>query len=433
MNLNTVFTLLTFLSLPRTKFWIQFFSLQGVWQLYTVWQCTISGVASDCRGLVQYEDLLTLLTCLQCRCLVSPPVAQCRKGHLYCLSCKWEPKMISTNFSRKQENTAAEQLQDLQADLRGRPQPGAGEDGRLDRVALQVRRQRLHWAHLPSKQAPARNPLQVLTFHTLHCNNWQGMIEFVLGFVRLSVNSSDMAVTRFILIRWAGISFQTVALLVLYFLMWSKIQKWCESMCWIYMSATCHKCQTSLAGCLFAQGELLKCDIRHFCWVGKFRSQHGFANFSCDTAADKLSALWKNPSEHSREHPSLSWRCNSARYERNIVKYKRYLQDMIWHQKIFAGYDLKCKRYLQDMIWHHRMCKFAHHPHPNILPAMPRPRTEKSAVTEIVKEREKGGATLWKEKEKEKKKKRKKGRKARREEQPCDQITNECIFICCQD
>ena len=40
------------------------------------------------------------------------------------------------------------------------------------------------------------------------------------------------------------------------------------------------------------------------------------------------------------------------------------------------------------------MCKFAHHPHPNILPAMPPPRTEmKAAVTEIVKEKE-AGATL---------------------------------------
>merc|ERR1711971_763964 len=90
-----------------------------------------NGVASDCRGLVQYEDLLSLLTCLQCRCLVSPPVAQCRKGHLYCLSCK-------------SENTAVEQLQDLQADVCGRAQPGVGEDGGVDRVALQVRRERLH-------------------------------------------------------------------------------------------------------------------------------------------------------------------------------------------------------------------------------------------------------------------------------------------------
>ena len=68
-----------------------------------VWyELLISGVASDCRGLVQYEDLLTLLTCLQCRCLISPPVAQCRKGHLYCLSCKWALlKDISTNYFLK--------------------------------------------------------------------------------------------------------------------------------------------------------------------------------------------------------------------------------------------------------------------------------------------------------------------------------------------
>ena len=52
---------------------------------------SLAGVASEMEGLVQYEDLLTLLTCLQCGCLVSPPVAQCRKGHLYCLSCKWAP------------------------------------------------------------------------------------------------------------------------------------------------------------------------------------------------------------------------------------------------------------------------------------------------------------------------------------------------------
>ena len=60
-------------------------------QKISKWHPAITGVASDCRGLVQYEDLLTLLTCLQCGCLVSPPVAQCRKGHLYCLSCKWAP------------------------------------------------------------------------------------------------------------------------------------------------------------------------------------------------------------------------------------------------------------------------------------------------------------------------------------------------------
>ena len=26
---------------------------------------------------------------------------------------------------------------------------------------------------------------------------------------------------------------------------------------------------------------------------------------------------------------------------------------------------------MQDMCWHHKMCQFAHHPHPNVLPAMP--------------------------------------------------------------
>ena len=48
------------------------------------------------------------------------------------------------------------------------------------------------------------------------------------------------------------------------------------------------------------------------------------------------------------------------------------------------------------MIWHQRMCKFAHHPHPNILPAMPQPKTQKAAVAQIVKEnlKQEGGATL---------------------------------------
>ena len=31
---------------------------------------------------------------------------------------------------------------------------------------------------------------------------------------------------------------------------------------------------------------------------------------------------------------------------------------------------------MQDMCWHHKMCQFAHHPHPNVLPAMPKKRQE---------------------------------------------------------
>ena len=71
---------------------------------------TISGVASDCRGLVQYEDLLVVLTCLQCRCLVSPPVSQCRKGHLYCLSCKSVPNLFPQLFNLFNRNRKAQQL-----------------------------------------------------------------------------------------------------------------------------------------------------------------------------------------------------------------------------------------------------------------------------------------------------------------------------------
>merc|ERR1712130_195332 len=80
-----------------------------------------NGVASDCRGLVQYEDLLTLLTCLQCRCLISPPVAQCRKGHLYCLSCKKRDQLSSCKICKQTFVDAPNQALEKMVGLIGLP------------------------------------------------------------------------------------------------------------------------------------------------------------------------------------------------------------------------------------------------------------------------------------------------------------------------
>ena len=38
-------------------------------------------------GKICYSDVLHLLTCPVCASLVSPPVTQCRRGHLYCSDC----------------------------------------------------------------------------------------------------------------------------------------------------------------------------------------------------------------------------------------------------------------------------------------------------------------------------------------------------------
>ena len=47
-----------------------------------------SGSTIPSAGLVQYSDLLALLSCTSCSSLISPPIAQCRKGHLYCRDCR---------------------------------------------------------------------------------------------------------------------------------------------------------------------------------------------------------------------------------------------------------------------------------------------------------------------------------------------------------
>ena len=50
---------------------------------------------------------------------------------------------------------------------------------------------------------------------------------------------------------------------------------------------------------------------------------------------------------------------------------------------------------LQDLCWHHRMCRFAHHPHPNVLPAMPTSKKTGKLAGMIVKNGDVGvGPTL---------------------------------------
>ena len=45
------------------------------------------GVRVGGSGKICYSDVLHLLTCPACTNLVSPPVTQCRRGHLYCSDC----------------------------------------------------------------------------------------------------------------------------------------------------------------------------------------------------------------------------------------------------------------------------------------------------------------------------------------------------------
>merc|ERR1711963_1225009 len=67
------------------------------------------------------EDSATLLTCLQCRCLVSPPVAQCRKGHLYCLSCKKREQLNSCKICKQTFVDAPNQALEKMVGLIGLP------------------------------------------------------------------------------------------------------------------------------------------------------------------------------------------------------------------------------------------------------------------------------------------------------------------------
>ena len=64
-------------------------------------------------------------------------------------------QLFPNGSSPNQEVAGVEQLQDLQADVRGRTEPGVGEDGRDDRTAVQVRGKRLLRARLSTQQTPA--------------------------------------------------------------------------------------------------------------------------------------------------------------------------------------------------------------------------------------------------------------------------------------
>ena len=54
-----------------------------LWQLLYVTGVMTAGPG----GKICYDDVLHLLTCPMCTCLVSAPVTQCRRGHLFCRDC----------------------------------------------------------------------------------------------------------------------------------------------------------------------------------------------------------------------------------------------------------------------------------------------------------------------------------------------------------
>jgi len=60
-----------------------------------------NGSVIPSTGLLQYEDLLHHLTCSDCSLVVCPPVAQCRKGHLYCRNCRTNNKIVSCRICKQ--------------------------------------------------------------------------------------------------------------------------------------------------------------------------------------------------------------------------------------------------------------------------------------------------------------------------------------------
>jgi len=65
-----------------------------------------SGVTKDPRlvsteGLMKYEEMLKTLKCGHCAQTTCPPLLQCRKGHLYCRSCKVDNKIIQCNTCKQ--------------------------------------------------------------------------------------------------------------------------------------------------------------------------------------------------------------------------------------------------------------------------------------------------------------------------------------------
>ena len=45
--------------------------------------------------------MLTLLTCTECEQMSRPPLVQCRKGHVYCKSCKTDNKIVTCRICKQ--------------------------------------------------------------------------------------------------------------------------------------------------------------------------------------------------------------------------------------------------------------------------------------------------------------------------------------------
>jgi len=69
-----------------------------------------NGSAISSTGLICYSDLLQMLTCPSCSCTVSPPVFQCRKGHLYCRDCRTNSCKICKQTFVDAPNLALEKI-----------------------------------------------------------------------------------------------------------------------------------------------------------------------------------------------------------------------------------------------------------------------------------------------------------------------------------
>ena len=52
------------------------------------YEAKFTGESVELDGKVKYEDLLQLLSCVNCTEMVDTPVSHCRKGHLCCSSCR---------------------------------------------------------------------------------------------------------------------------------------------------------------------------------------------------------------------------------------------------------------------------------------------------------------------------------------------------------
>jgi len=53
------------------------------------------------EGKLRYEAMLQLLTCCHCDHLASTPMSQCRKGHVYCKSCKVDNKITTCKVCKQ--------------------------------------------------------------------------------------------------------------------------------------------------------------------------------------------------------------------------------------------------------------------------------------------------------------------------------------------